>query len=292
LSDEIYLQRRKLTFAQAEGVDPLPSQMERGKISQELSALVWNVIYYDLRRNMEHSHVGFHWGDILQDYHVCYLHKPIDEFEGFHTIVYENLKEIIFSNNYISLFGFLQFVLRHPQCPPDLPDSISSCLRNARAAYRLVNKDTFIPIVSEIEAESVERAFADVTDGNLAGAHVHLRNAAECLTVGSYTDAIRESVHAVESAARTLAPSNSLSDALAALEKKTPIHAGLKRGFKAIYGYTSDEEGIRHSLLDKGSASVDETDALFMFSACAAFISYLLGKARGAGILSSGKDAN
>jgi hypothetical protein len=32
-------------------------------------------------------------------------------------------------------------------------------------------------------------------------------------------------------------------------------------------------------------ANVDESDAIFMFSACAAFISYLVGKARTAGLL-------
>jgi hypothetical protein len=89
------------------------------------------------------------------------------------------------------------------------------------------------------------------------------------------------------SVARTLTPSKSLSDALAILEKKPiAIHKGLKSGFNSIYGYTSDDEkGIRHPLLESGSAAVDETDALFMFSACAAFVSYLVGKARGAGLL-------
>lgn len=67
------------------------------------------------------------------------------------------------------------------------------------------------------------------------------------------------------------------------------IHGALKSGFKAIYGYTSDEKGIRHPLLDIGVAKVDETDAIFMFSACAAFISYLIGKARSADLLKSGK---
>jgi hypothetical protein len=103
--------------------------------------------------------------------------------------------------------------------------------------------------------------------------------------MGQYTDSIRDSIHAVESTARTLAPSKSLSEALASLEKAVATHGGLKAGFNSIYGYTSDEKGIRHPLLDKDAASVDETDALFMFSACAAFISYLVGKARSAGLI-------
>jgi hypothetical protein len=54
----------------------------------------------------------------------------------------------------------------------------------------------------------------------------------------------------------------------------------MKRGFTNLYGYTSDEKGIRHPLIDDADAKADETDALFMMGACAAFVSYLINKAR------------
>jgi len=59
----------------------------------------------------------------------------------------------------------------------------------------------------------------------------------------------------------------------------------LKRGFTAIYGFTSDEQGIRHSLLEKESPTVDEADAQFMIGACSAFVSYLISKARSVDLL-------
>jgi hypothetical protein len=58
---------------------------------------------------------------------------------------------------------------------------------------------------------------------------------------------------------------------------------------ESIYGFTSDQNGIRHALLD-AEAKVDETHALFMIGACAAFVSYLINKARAAGILVSKND--
>jgi hypothetical protein len=76
-----------------------------------------------------------------------------------------------------------------------------------------------------------------------------------------------------------------LGPALAALERKTVIHGALKTGFSSIYGYSSDEKGIRHALIGASAPSVDVHDALFMIGACAAFVSYLIGKARGAGLL-------
>ena len=39
------------------------------------------------------------------------------------------------------------------------------------------------------------------------------------------------------------------------------------------------------TLLDDGTAQVDENDALFMIGACAAFVSYMINKARAAELL-------
>jgi hypothetical protein len=105
------------------------------------------------------------------------------------------------------------------------------------------------------------------------------------LANGRYADSVRESIHAVEATARVLEPSAALNSALGRLESSAKIHRTLKHGFGNLYGYTSDEEGIRHPLLDDGTANVDETDALFMLGACAAFVSYLINKARKAGLI-------
>lgn len=112
-----------------------------------------------------------------------------------------------------------------------------------------------------------------------------MREAGVALTAGNYTSSIRESIHAVESVARFLEPAGDLSKALGNLEKSASIHGALKGGFVSIYGYTSNEQGVRHSLIDSPSANVDETDALFMIGACASFVSHLTGKARSAGLL-------
>lgn len=79
-----------------------------------------------------------------------------------------------------------------------------------------------------------------------------------------------------------LEPKGDFGKALSKLEAKTGIHGAPKSGFSSIYGFTSDEQGIRHPLLEKGDANVDEVDALFMLGACAAFVSYLINKARAA----------
>jgi hypothetical protein len=61
----------------------------------------------------------------------------------------------------------------------------------------------------------------------------------------------------------------------------------MKAGFMSLYGFTSDEKGIRHPLLEKGIAAVDDIDAVFMIGGGAAFVSYLINKARATGLLTS-----
>ncbi len=46
-------------------------------------------------------------------------------------------------------------------------------------------------------------------------------------------------------------------------------HDALKPAFHKLYGYSSDEEGVRHALVFGDEAQVDEADALFMLGACA-----------------------
>jgi hypothetical protein len=79
--------------------------------------------------------------------------------------------------------------------------------------------------------------------------------------------------------------SSGSSNGSTSLENSAKIHRSLKHGFANLYGYTSDEEGIRHPLLDDGTAKVDETDALFMLGACVAFVSYLINKAKKAKLI-------
>ncbi|ESY21731.1 hypothetical protein X751_05635 [Mesorhizobium sp. LNJC395A00] len=211
--------------------------------------------------------------------------KPADEFDADYEKVMGNLKYLIWETNYISVFGFLQEVIRHPKCPSEFTSSVERELRTARAPYRIVAK-TIMPFASEQEAAAVATAIETTKNANFAGAYEHLKQAAEACTKGNYPDSVRESIHAVESVARMLdKDAKELSSALAALEAKSGVHGALKQGFLKLYGYASDEKGIRHPMLESGAPNVDEVDAVFMLSACASFVSYLIGKARASGLI-------
>lgn len=133
-------------------------------------------------------------------------------------------------------------------------------------------------IGSEHQAEAFDRAMKDAEESNALGAKAHLVQAGRDLRLGNWPGSVRESIHAVEAMAKRIAPEEkTLGAALKVIEKKGHLHGSLKSSMNALYGYANDENGIRHALLDD-QAKVDETDAVFMLGACAAFVSYLVAR--------------
>ena len=192
----------------------------------------------------------------------------------------KRLKIIFATGEYQEIYGFLQWLLRAAPSPLNWK-TIDMLLEHCHSAYRIIDDGkTFAPISSSEDAAAVNRAFSDLAASEFHGARAHLRTAAEMLTEGNAADSIRESIHAVESVARLMGSKNSLAGALQKLKANRIVHPALERGFNSLYGFTSDEKGIRHPLLDDGDAKVDETDAMFMIGACSAFVSYLINRSK------------
>jgi hypothetical protein len=209
---------------------------------------------------------------------------PVDRSLRRVHVAVNRVKAVFMRGSYATIYGWLQHVLQAGP-PPDFAKIISQILRDCRSPYRVVDDEILCPIGSDEAAETVTKAFVDLKAGGLAGGREHLKSASDELSDGNFAASVRESIHAVESVVKVLEPSGDFSKALARLEAKTNIHGALKKGFLAIYGFTSDEQGIRHPLLDKDAAAVDEADAMFMIGACSAFVSYLIDKSRIAGLL-------
>jgi hypothetical protein len=279
------LDRTEVTFEQAEGAEPLPAQLKPRELTPALRATLWNALYQQLGASTRHIEMGptvlvDPWLAILRDKHVFRDHQPADEFSNRPAGHIAALKALIMSGDYLAVFGTLQWFLRHQKCPRHFPPQIAQALQACRAGYRLTdNGRTLFPITSEEEAATAQRAFEALNAGRYAGARQHLTAGAERLTAGDSAGAVRESMQAVESVARAITGKSSFAEALKVIDGRWKIHGALKVGFGRLYDYTSAEQGIRHPLIDDPNAQVDETDALFMFGACAAFITYLINKA-------------
>jgi hypothetical protein len=287
MSDDEVKRRKGLTFEQAEGLTPLPSQLKRTEVSPELRAVLWKYIYDEIDSSSvrdTYTYVGKPWKHVLQQVHVYRDYRNADEFSARFKDAIEPVKRVFTHGLYGQIYGWLQFVL--PLKPtPGFAKRIDSILQYCRSPYRVIDSDVICPVGSDEEAQTITKAFVDLKTASLTGSREHLKKAASELTAGEFAGSVRESIHAVESAVRVLEPSGDFSKALSKLEQKTNIHGALKKGFLALYGFSSDEQGIRHPLLDKEAPAVDEGDALFMIGACSAFLSYLINKSRAAGLL-------
>jgi hypothetical protein len=72
-SDDEIQRRKKLTFAQAEGAEALPSQLKRTEVSKQLRAVLWDYIYEQLQDTAErqtYAYVGDPWRTVLENVHV------------------------------------------------------------------------------------------------------------------------------------------------------------------------------------------------------------------------------
>ena len=277
--------RRHLSFTEAEGLSPLPTQLQLHELSEEFRSLLWNELHSAMVSNAQRDDktswewwAGDRWLNILKDWHVRKLFRPSDEFDPRLEATLSYVKNVVWHWEYQYLFDFLTFLLRHDQMWPHWSSRITAVFEEARAAYRVVEA-TIFPIATAEEGEAISRAFVAVSSVEFAGARSHLKEAGARLTSGDFAGSARESIHAVEAVARIIAPgSNTLAPALKTLSAAGHIHPALSSGFEKIYGYTNDEKGIRHPLLESAGAKVDEADAVYMLGTCAAFVSYLIAR--------------
>jgi hypothetical protein len=174
----------------------------------------------------------------------------------------------------------VEVLVRHPKCSAEFKRDLTEAFVTARAAYRVFDNRYIAAIGTEEQAAAFECAVTEAEAKNATGARKHLIDAGVALRNADWPGSVRESIHAVESVAvRVATGTNTLGDALKVVEQKGHLHGGLKAAFGALYGYASDERGVRHAkVFDQAEAQVDEADAVFMLGACASFVSYLLAR--------------
>ena len=162
----------------------------------------------------------------------------------------------------------------------------NSVLEQGLSAYRFVGGH-IVQLTSEEEISTIEEAHASPTPLKLVADHIE--RALILLsdrTSPDYRNSIKESISAVEAICKLIDnnPQTTLGRALNSIEAagKLQLHTKLKDAFVNLYGYTSDAQGIRHSLKDVPNLTFE--DAKFMLVSCSAFINYLTVKASKAGI--------
>ena len=282
------IDRHKRTFSQADGIDPLPEPLELNELSKKARNCLWGVLHRSLSKSSDYQKVVGEqylidpWKAIICDYHERVLEQPVDEFStNFNGISFE-IKRLFLDDDYNRIFDFLQFLFRHKKGPHDFSYAVESVLKDSMCAYTVVKDGpTIVPIALPEQRESVKRAFQALASGPFESARSNLRKSAELINVNDFPGSIRESVHAVESVARTIDPKNSstLRPALDSLEKDGLLkHPALKIAIEKLYAYASDEPDSRHGNPDCKSSTAGSQEAMLVFGACTSIVAYLSNK--------------
>lgn len=277
--------RKDLTFRQAEGIDPLPKILAYGELDSSIRRALFNALWSATQQ--EYSDWGYtSLGEsviniVLQEA----FHLTVDDairIGSDYPLFIRKIKNTILEGTWENCLEVCQVAARASMGSGIFISLISEALDKRQSPYMLVDLEpwTIIPRGDENERTAFEENWAIIKASSLEGAKTHLRKSAEALNKGDSRDAIREAIHAVEGTARIITGNEKakLGAALGLLEKDKGLHSALKAGFSSLYGYASDEKGIRHALIEGDNANVGQDEALFMFSACTAFVAYLARK--------------
>lgn len=160
----------------------------------------------------------------------------------------------------------------------DYKAEINELFEREYVGYRFIESE-ITPISDDIEVDEIEKSL----DIEFQGCKSHIKKALSFLSDREnpdYKNSIKESISAVESICQIITQNSkaTLGEALKKLENHgVKIHEAMRKSFSSLYGYTSDEGGIRHCEgMFRSDVSFEE--AKYMLVSCCAFVNYLIAE--------------
>lgn len=279
------------SFSQRIGLKPIRTIIQRENADEALRNSLWNAltIFYFNRFGIWVYDTEESINTLIKRIWVRHYANRLDELDNYSSKLISKVKKDFLELGWNEMFDILEFIPNNykrenyeggydNKTNEQFISFANSILEEHLSAYRFVNK-LITEISSEEEIASIEDALQATSE--FAPVQTHLRRALELLgdrKNPDYRNSIKESISAIESFSCivTQNPKATLGQALKEVEKKHELHHALKNSFSSLYGYTSDGDGIRHSLLDE--STLKQEDAKFMLVTCSAFVNYLLVK--------------
>ena len=266
------------SFSQRYGYEPLPKPMRLEELSSDLRVEIWNEVREFLLGKRDGLIIGPRHFFTEQAKRFIervigrYTERPSDTISTEYKEALITFKNSMLSDKFNRVLDLIEIMVNDKDVTEDFVKGMNTSFEQCAAAYRLDTSQRpycFVPQASKEQGEATQEAIKIIHESKFGGAAAHLRQATEHINAQQYADSIADSIHAVESVARVIDPKAS----------KT-LAPALKAAFINLYGYTSNEQGIRHALLDQNSPGVGLDEAMFMFGACASFAAYLAEKHR------------
>lgn len=274
-----------MLFSERQGFKPVRQQLQIDSIDEALKNALWNVLYSFLYTTLRQP------SNLSQTLYVRiwvdFFKKTIDTIPAVYGGEIDRreiiglVKSKFFSNKneWYYPYDLIDFVALYSA--EDFMESMNSALKREMSAYRFIDKK-LVQVTSEEEIEEIEGAL-QITEDKYKPVNQHLKAALTKLSdreKPDYRNSIKESISAVESLCKKITGDDkaTLGEALKKLKKADQLHLALTEAFLKLYGYTSDEGGIRHALIDDAK-DIDFAEAKFMLVTCTAFVNFLISRA-------------
>ena len=266
-----------MKFSERYNYSNLDKELQRCSINDSLKVRLWNVLYgeivskieWPLTNNIIYNFFESCWDSIfklnIRDFRKIdsyYLAKNI-------STVYENNLE------WYMVFDLIEELVKKFN-QQYLKEKFNKILKEENSAYRIVNSQV-VEITSEEEIKEIEKVFDQEDKFNPI--KTHLDKAIKFLSnreKPAYENSIKESISSLESLAKIILKQKGT---LGVLVKRFDIHPALKEAIGKLYGWASNDGGIRHGDDGKGY-NPDEEEARLILILSSALINYIIVKSQ------------
>lgn len=258
------------------------SFMKQGEVSDTLKRRIMAAFYkeeFDTYDTFEWTSYTTGIEDMMIEMGVPYQFPKNDIFKQKNVEALQ--KFVLESKEWYIIFDFIERYLyvSKEDTATKMENEFNHILEDEVSAYRVLD-GLVVPITNEAELAVISEAGQSPYDS--VNAHI-----AKALGLFSdrknpdYENSIKESISAVESICCIITGESGAQATLGKTLKKLKengihIHKAMESAFSSLYGYTSDENGIRHGGIDFTNAPPE--DAKFMLVSCSAFVNYLIEK--------------
>jgi len=283
-----------MKFSQRIGKVSATKQLQIESLDDDLKNGLWNGLKLYVLDNLS-KYKQYRNDTEFNDFCLLLWHLhyklPIDTIPEYYNRSEQFIRDSFYKGQWYETYDLIEFIanINSDSLRIDTYQFKEFCngiLEREFSGYRFID-DKISPITNENEIQEIENAINQSGHfSSLKGANIHLKSALEKLSdkkAPDYRNSIKESISAIESVAKAISENakDSLGAALDKIKGKIKLHSALEKGFKQLYGYTSDSDGIRHALMEDHNC--DFEDAKYMLVSSSAFINYLIVKADKAG---------
>lgn len=273
-----------MKFSERIGKKEMKVNIQIDSIDIELRNGLWNIISLHFIESMCRQTwlVDSSFNNTIGAIWFSFFKEPIDEIPGHTDTIKSQFRKRFFSWDYLQVYDFIDFIASMKNTPYSqdrLTNDFNVVLERELSAYRFVNNQ-LVQITSEQEIGEIEEAI--LKSSKYSSVKTHLNSALSLLSDRKnpdYRNSIKESISAVESICKIFTKNEkaTLGETLNKLEKDSGLHPALKKSFSSLYGYTSDDAGIRHALTEN-DREIDFHEAKFILVTCSAFTNFLISK--------------